>query len=409
MKTSTPVSRRRALGLLGAAPLAMSLRPALAATEPVKVGLIVSLSGAFASSGQLMVDAARLFLETEGRDMLGGRSVELVLRDDGGNNPELAKRLVQELVTRDRVRFLGGFGFTPNANAVAPLLNQAKVPCLLFNASASAITPRSPWFVRTAFTQWQINQPLGEWAATKRGWRRAYVLVADFAPGHEAQEAFTKGFTSQGGEILGAVRMPIQRPDFVPFLLRAKEAKPDVLFVFHPGGVEGSAFLRAYVQSGLREAGVQLIGTSDLTSEDELHHTGKLAEGVITAGQYSLVADRPANRRFVEAWRKAYPDSPLRPTYNAVGAWDGMRAICAAIAATDGGADSTAATRVLSNFSAESPRGPISIDPATRDIVQNVYLREVRPIDNAFGDHYGNVEFDVVPQVKDPWKAANPG
>jgi branched-chain amino acid transport system substrate-binding protein len=292
---------------------------------------------------------------------------------------------------------------------VAPLLNQAKIPCLLFNASASAITPRSPWFVRTSFTQWQINQPLGEWAAGVRGYKRAYVLVADFAPGHEAQEAFTKGFTGKGGEILGAVRMPIQRPDFVPFLLRAKEAKPDVLFVFHPGGVEGSAFLKAYAQSGLREEGVQLIGTSDLTGEDELPHSGRLASGVITAGQYSLVGDRPANRRFVEAWRKAYPDTPLRPTYNAVGAWDGMHAICSAIAATDGKADAVAAMKVLANFATESPRGPISIDPETRDIVQNVYIREVRAVATPFGDEYGNVEFDVVPRVKDPWKASNPG
>ena len=397
------LTRRGALSLLGAVPILARGRPA-AAAEPVKVGLVLTLSGPFASSGELMADAAKLFLATEGKQILGDQTVELVIRDDGGTNPDVAKRLTQELVTRDHVQYLGGFQWTPNANAVGPLLNQAKTPCVLFNASGVATTRLSPWFVRTAFTHWQINQPLGEWAAGSRGYKRAYVLVTDFAPGQDAEAAFTRGFTGAGGTIVGSIKMPIQSPNFVPFLLRAKDSKPDVVFAFHPGGVQTTAFMKAYAEAGLREAGIQMVGPGDLTSDEELPNMGRQALGVITAGQYSLVADRPANASFVAAWKAAYSLSPLRPNYMAVGAWDGMRAICEAVVATGGKADATAAIRSLSNFKADSPRGPVSIDPATRDIVQNVYVREVKQV----GDEVGNVEFVTIPQVKDPWKAANP-
>lgn len=395
-------SRRTALKLLSAAPAMAYVSRGLAA-EPVKVGLILTMSGPFASSGEIMANAAKLYLATEGRAVLGGQPVELVIRDDGGANPDAAKRLVQELVTREKVQYLGGFQWTPNANAVGPLLNQAKTPCVLFNASGANTTRLSNWFVRTAFTHWQINLPLGQWAAGK-GYKRAYVLVTDFAPGHDAEAAFTKGFTGKGGEIVDTVRMPIQSPNFVPFLLRAKEAKPDVVFAFHPGGVQASSFMKAYAESGLREAGIQLIGPGDLTSEEELPNIGKSALGVITAGQYSLVGDRPANRAFVEAWRQAYGFQSVRPNYMAVGAYDGTAAICAAIAATAGKADAAAAMTTLSGFRSESPRGPISIDPTTRDIVQNIYIREVKEV----GGELSNVEFVTLPSVSDPWKRMNP-
>lgn len=401
---ATTLSRRRALSLLAAGPAFAAVRRA-AAAEPVKVGLILTMSGPFASSGEIMANAAKLYLATQGRTVLGGRQVELVIRDDGGTNPDTAKRLVQELVTRDRVQYLGGFQWTPNANAVGPLLNQAKVPCVLMNASGANTTRLSPWFARTSFTHWQINDPLGRWAAGTKGYRRAYVLVTDFAPGQDAEGAFTKGFTEKGGEIVAAVRMPIQSPNFVPFLLRAKEAKPDVVFAFHPGGVQTSAFMKAYAEAGLKDAGIQLIGPGDLTSDEELPNIGRTALGVITAGQYSLVADRPANQAFVDAWKAAYGFAPVRPNYMAVGVWDGMHAICTAVAATGGKADPAGAMRAISAFKSDaSPRGPISIDPATRDIVQNIYIREVRMV----GDEPGNVEFETIPDVKDPWKALNP-
>jgi len=401
---AVPLSRRLALGLLATGPTLAAVRPAIAA-EPVKVGVVLTMSGPFASSGEIMANAAKLFLATQGDTVLGGQRVELIIRDDGGTNPDAAKRLVQELVVRDRVQYLGGFQWTPNANAVGPLLNQAKVPCILWNASGANTTRLSLWFARTAFTHWQVNLPLGQWAAGTKGWRRAYVLVTDFGPGQDAEGAFVKGFTEKGGEIVATARMPIQSPNFVPLLLRAREAKPDVLFAFHPGGVQTAAFLKAYAEAGLREAGIPLIGPGDLTSDEELPNAGRLALGVITAGQYSMVADRPANRAFVAAWKAAYGLSPVRPNYMAAGAWDGMHAICTAVAATGGKADAAAAMRAISNFRTDdSPRGPVSIDPATRDIVQNIYIREVRMV----GDEPGNVEIETIPGVRDPWKAANP-
>lgn len=398
------MTRRRAIGLLAAAPAAARPRRAVAA-EPVKVALILTMSGPFASSGLIMANAAKLYLATEGRKVLGDQQVDLIIRDDGGTNPDMAKRLVQELVTRDRVQYLGGFQWTPNANAVGPLLNQAKTPCVLMNAAGANTTRLSPYFIRTSFTQWQINEPLGEWAAAAKGYRRACVLVTDFAPGQDAEGAFAKGFAAKGGEVAATVRMPIQSPSFVPFLLRAREVKPDVVFAFHPGGVQASAFMKAYAEAGLKEAGIQLIGPGDITSDEELPNIGTAATGVITAGHYSLVADRPANQAFVEAWKAAYGFSPVRPNYMAVGAWDGMHAICTAIAATGGKPDAARAMQALASFTAEaSPRGAVSIDPATRDIVQNIYIREVKMA----GGELGNVEFATIPAVKDPWKAMNP-
>lgn len=397
------LTRRQALSLLAVTGAAVSRQAA--AAEPVKVGLLLTMSGPFASSGQIMANAAKLYLATQGKQVLGDHQVDLVIRDDGGANPDTAKRLVQELVTRDRVQYLGGFQWTPNANAVGPLLNQAKVPCVLMNASGVNTTRLSPWFARTSFTHWQVNEPLGQWAAGTKGYKRAYTLVTDFGPGHDAEEAFIKGFTGKGGQIGASVRMPIQNPNFVPYLLRAKDAKPDAVFAFHPGGTQTSAFMKAYAESGLKDAGIQLIGPGDLTSDEELPNVGDAALGVITAGQYSLIADRPANKAFVAAWRSAYTFDPVRPNYMAVGAWDGMHAICTAIAATGAQRDAKAAMDTLSRFKTDaSPRGPISIDPETRDIVQNIYIREVKTV----GGELGNAEFYTFPDVKDPWKVLNP-
>ncbi|KAB2759874.1 ABC transporter substrate-binding protein [Brucella anthropi] len=404
MMTGLQFTRRRALGIFAAVPLAGLAGRTHAAGAPVKIGLVLTMSGPFASSGQIMANAARLYLETDAKALLGDIPVELVIRDDGGANPDVAKRLVQELVTRDGVQYLGGFQWTPNANAIAPLLNKAKVPCVLFNASGANTTQLSPWYARTAFTHWQVNQPLGEWASGTRGFKRAYLLTTDFAPGHDAEESFTKGFTSKGGEIITSVKMPIQSPNFVPFLLAAKDKKPDVIFAFHPGGVQASAFMRACQEADLRGAGIQLIGPGDLTSDEELPNIGTAALGVVTAGQYSMAGDRPANKAFVDAWKKAYGFSPVRPNYMAAGAYDGMHLICSAIAATKAQADAEAAMEAMKTFRAESPRGPISIDPETRDIVQNIYIREVREV----GGELANVEIETIPEVKDPWKIEHP-
>lgn len=397
------VSRRHALGLLGAATLALAAGPSLAA-DPVKVGLIFTTSGPFASSGDIMTKAANLYMKTEAPKILGDIKVELIIRDDGGANPEVAKRLVQELVARDRVQYLGGFQWTPNANAIAPLLNQAKVPTVLMNAAGASTTRMSKYIARTSFTLWQSSYHLGRWAAGK-GYKTAYILVTDFAPGHDSEAAFVKGFTDAGGTVIGDVRMPIQSPNFVPFLQRARDAKPDVVFAFHPGGVQAAAFMKAQAEVGLAAAGIKLIGPGDLTSDEELPNIGAAAEGVITAHHYSLAADRPANAAFLSAWNAAYGTDGVRPNYMAVGVWDGMHAIVEAIAATGGKRDPAASMEALAHFVAEdSPRGPIHIDPDTRDIVQNIYIREVRMIDGK----PANIEIETIPQVKDPWKEANP-
>jgi branched-chain amino acid transport system substrate-binding protein len=387
------VTRRRALQLI-AAPALLSLTPAHAASR-VKVGLLLTMSGPFASSGEIMANAAKLYLKTQAPKILGEHSIELVIRDDGGANPETAKRLVQELVTRDRVQYLGGFQWTPNANAIAPLMNQAKIPCVLMNAAGAHTTSMSQYFVRTSFTQFQLDVPLGQWAAGTKGYKKGYVLVTDYVPGHEAEQAFVRGFTEKGGTIVDSVRMPIQSPNFVPFLQRVRDTKPDVLFAFHPGGVQALAFMSAYAEVGLKAAGVQLIGPGDLTSDEELPSLGNLALGTITASHYSYAAERPANAAFVSAWRDEYGPN-LRPNYMAVGVWDGMHAICSAIAATNGRADSEAALAALKTFRSDaSPRGPIAIDPATRHVVQNVYIREVRPVQGGVA----NVEFQTFENV----------
>lgn len=398
----TRMSRRHALGLLAATPIAAATRAAHAAA-PVRVGLIFTTSGPFASSGDIMNKAAALFMTTRSAAVLKGQAVELVVRDDGGANPEVAKRLVQELATRDRVQYLGGLQWTPNANAVGPLVTQARLPFVLMNAGAAPITRLSPYFVRTSFTTWQSSYHLGQWAA-KKGFTRVYTLVTDFAPGLDCEAAFTRGFVGPGRTISGGVRMPVQSPNFVPFLQRARDAQPDAVFAFHPGGVQTGAFMKAYAEAGLKAKGIALIGPGDLTSDEELPAIGAIAEGVITAHHYSAAGDRAANRTFLAAWQKAY-GTDVRPNYMAVGVWDGLHAICAAIAATGGRADVAASMHALTRFeSADSPRGPIRIDPATRDIIQNMYIREVRMVKG----QPANVEFETIPNVKDPWKEFNP-
>jgi branched-chain amino acid transport system substrate-binding protein len=395
------ISRRHALAGL-AAPAILRLRAARAGA-PVKVGLIMTTSGPFASSGDMMNKAADLFMASKVPAILGAQKLELIKRDDGGPNPEAAKRLVQELVVRDRVQYLGGIQWSPNANAVAPLVTQAKIPCVIMNAGTSQTVRLSPYVTRTSHTVWQSAYPMGAWAARNK-LRRVYTLVTDFTGGIDAEQGFTKALTDGGGTVVASVRMPIQSPDFVPFLQRVKDTKPEAVFVFHPGGSQTAPFLRAAAEVQLLQSGISLIGTGDITSDEELPGTGSTAVGVITTHHYSAAADRPANKEFLELWHKAY-GTTLRPNYMAVGVWDGLHVICACIAATKGEPDLAGAMAVIKGYhDAGSPRGPISIDPDTRDIVQNEYVREVRMVD---GQPW-NIEFETIPAVKDPWKAFNP-
>ncbi|MCG5242895.1 ABC transporter substrate-binding protein [Azospirillum doebereinerae] len=365
-----------------------------------KVGLVVSLSGPTASLGQQIERGAKLYQSLHKND-LGDDTVELIVRDDTGPAPDVAKRLAQELVVRDKVDVLAGIIFTPNANAIAPIATQAKVPFVIMNAASWATTKASPYIVRVSQTLPQITVPLAQWAAKQPDIKSVYTLVSDYAPGIEAEEAFASGLKEAGKTVTASVRVPVQSPDFVPFLQKVKDAKPDALYVFLPGGTQSTALMKAYQSLGLKEAGVRLIGSGEVAVEDELPNMGDAALGVVTGFHYSTSHDSKLNADFVKAWQAAYGADSV-PTFMGVGGYDGMAAIHGAIKALKGKFTGEAAVEAMRHWSAESPRGPIAIDPDTRDIVQNIYIRRVEKVDGALR----NVEFETFAAVKDPGKAA---
>ena len=372
-----------------------------AAAQTVRVGFLGVYSGAFAPLGEYIDKGAKLYMKNNADKLPPGVKIELVVRDAGGPNPDKAKQLVQEMVVRDKIQILTGLVFTPNALAIAPLATEAKLPTAIMNAGASVITTRSPYLARFSFTLWQSSYPLGQWAARK--YKSAYILVSDFGAGHDSEAAFEKGFSDGGGQIVAKVRMPLQSPDFVPFMQRVKDTKPDILFAFIPAGKQATAIMKAYGELGLDKAGIKFIGPGDITTDEELPNMGDVALGALTAHHYSAAADRPANKAFVAAWRKEYGANST-PNFMAVGAWDAMDAIYQAIREQRGKIDPEKTMEIFKNYTnPNSPRGPIAIDPETRDIVQNEYIREVRRV----GGQLANVEIETIPHVKDQWKELN--
>jgi len=393
-------ARRNSLAVCGLAMLVLS-QPAAAAA--VKVGLILTYSGPNASLGEEIDNGVKLYVKEHEKELPPSVTLDIVRRDDTGPSPDVAKRLAQELITREKVQFLAGVVWTPNATAIAPLTKEAKIPFVIMNAAGANITRLSPYVVRTSFTLWQSSYPLGQWAA-KQGLKKAYTAVTDYAPGHDGEAAFIKGFTEAGGTILGSLRMPIKDPDFAPFLQRVKDAKPDLLYVFVPGGKQATALMKAFGELGLAAAGIKLVGPQDITTDEELPNMGDAPLGVVTAGSYAVVAKRPQNAAFLAAWRRDYGTKSI-PSFMSVDGWDGMAAIFAAIKAENGRIDPDKTMAILKGWkNPDSPRGPIEIDPATGDIIQNIYIRRVEKV----GDQLGNFEFDMIPQVKDPWKVLNP-
>ncbi|MGE5305583.1 MAG: ABC transporter substrate-binding protein [Alphaproteobacteria bacterium] len=370
--------------------------------QTVKVGFMSTFSGPGAAQGDQLDKGVKLYMKLNGGKLPKGVKVDLISRDDTGANPDVAKRIAQELIVRDKVQILTGFVWTPNAAAIAPLTAEAKVPYISMNAAGVNILNLSPYMARVSFTLWQSVYPLGQWAAKK--FKRAYTAVSDFAPGHEAEEGFTKGFKDGGGEIIDSVRIPLANPDFVPYMQRVKDAKPDVLFGFNPAGKQATAMIKAYADLGLNKAGIKYIGPGDITTDEELQGMGDAAIGVITVHHYSAAADRPANKAFVAAYKKAYGQK-LNPGFMAVGAWDGMDLIFYVIRAQKGKLDPDKTMELIKHYkNPNSPRGPIAIDPETRDIIQNEYLREVRKV----GGQLANVEIETIAtQLKDPWKELN--
>ena len=380
----------------------IALASTAASAQTVKLGIIDSYSGPMAGVGEQLDRGIRLYMKQHEKDLPPGVKLEIIRRDDTGPNPEVAKRLAQELITRDHVQLLGGVVFTPNALSIAPLATEAKVPLIIMNAGTAMITTKSPYIARVSFTLWQSSYPLGQWAA-KHGIKTVYSVVSDYGPGIDAEQAFTKGFTDNGGKMVGTVRIPLANPDFVPFLQRAKDAKPDAVFSFVPAGKEATGLMKTFGDLGLRQAGIRLIGPGDITTDEELQNMGDVALGVVTMFHYSAAATRPTNLAFVKAY-KAMFGATQEPSFEVVGGYDGMAAIFHVIDAQKGKIDPDKTMALLKGWKDDdSPRGPIYIDPETRDIVQNEYLRRVEMVNGQLE----NVELETIPMVKDPWKVIN--
>jgi branched-chain amino acid transport system substrate-binding protein len=395
---------RFAVALTIAASTVSALGPMPAAAQTVvKIGLISSYSGFVAQAADQAQKGIDLYLNEHEQDLPPGVRVELIRRDDT-SNPEVGKRLAQELITRERVQLLSGTVLSPVAAAIAPLTAEAKVPLLISIAAAGVEIPRmSPYVARVTVTLWQLGYPIGKWAA-EQGWKKAYTAVSDFIPGHDSEAAFTKGFSDGGGQIVGAVRFPPSNPDFAPFAQRVRDAKPDVAFLWVPAGQQGAAMIKAVNDLGVRQAGIGVISTQDLLPDEELPRMGDAPLGIITSGTYSSAGERPANTAFLAAWKREYADSAI-PNFLSVDAWDGMAAVFDLIKATQSKFTADEAMAFFKTWkNPDSPRGPIMIDPETRDIVQNVYIRRVERQNGKLA----NVEIATIPMVKDPWKQLNP-
>jgi branched-chain amino acid transport system substrate-binding protein len=360
----------------------MALFGSGASAEPsIKIGLIMPMTGALASNGKQIVAAAKLYMQQHG-DTVAGKKIELIVRDDG-TLPDMSKRITQELLTNEKVDIIGG-GITAGIMAIAPLVTETKTPTVVMLSGSSIVTEKSPYIVRTSFTLEQSSVVLADWAA-KNGIEKVVTIVSDFAPGYEAEAAFKQRIESRGGHVIEALRVPLQNPDFAPFLQRAQDAKPQALFVFVPAG-QGAVFAKQFLERGLDEAGIKLIGPGDVTDDDVLPNMGDAMIGTVTAHFYSAAHPSPANKAFVEAFEAQYK---YRPNFMAVSGYDGMNLIYEALRKTNGITEGDALVTAMKGMHWESPRGPMSIDPVTRDVVDNVYMRRVEKVK---GELY-NVEF----------------
>ncbi len=359
-----------------------------------KIGLILPMTGQQASTGRQIEAAAKLYMAQHG-DTVAGKKIQLIIKDDT-TIPDVTKRLAQELVVNEQVDVLAGFGITPAALATAPIATQSKTPMVVMAAATSSITQASPYIVRTSFTLAQASVAMGDWAP-KNGIKKVVTLVSDYGPGIDAEKYFIERLQFNGGQVVDSLRVPMRNPDFAPFLQKVRDAKPDALFVFVPSGA-GAAVMKQFLERGMDKAGIKLIGTGDVTDDDQLNDMGDGALNVVTSHHYAAAHPSAVNKKFVEAFQKA--NKGMRPNFMAVGGYDGMRVIYEALKATKGQGGGDALLAAMKGQIFESPRGPMFIDSQTRDVVHNIYLRKVQRQDGQLH----NVEFDVIKDVKDPGK-----
>lgn len=386
----------RAVGKLLVLSASVVALTGVAHAEDLKIGMVLSMSGPFADYGKQIKNGVDLYMSEHG-DEVAGRKVQILVRDDTGMAPDVAKREAQQLLIKDKVDILAGFDLTPNAFSVAPIATKAKVPMVVMNAATSSITEKSPNIVRVSMTL-----PQGAWAMAK--WaldndvKTVYTLVADYGPGHDAEEQFTKTFTEGGGQVVGSVRTPPTEPSYTAYLRRLKDSKPDAAFFFVPPGSSMVSLAKEFKGMGLDQDGILEMGPGDLADENSLAALGDAAVGMITAFHYSEAHDSPENKRFVEAHYKAYPND--RPNFMEVAGYDGMHLIYEALKQTDGDASADKFMAAVKGMKWESPRGPVEIDAETRDIIQNEYIRRIEDVDGKLQ----NVEFATYEAVKDPGK-----
>jgi branched-chain amino acid transport system substrate-binding protein len=384
------------LRFIAAAALALPL--AAQAQQPIKIGIILPYTGQFADAARQLDDGIKLYVQQKG-DAVAGRKLEFIRKDTAGIAPDVAKRLAQELVVRDHVDVLAGFALTPNAMAAGDVSAEAKKFMVVMNAATSIITTKSPYMVRTSLTTPQLNESLGTWAAKKDGIKRVYTMVSDYGPGHDAEQAFQAAFKAAGGEVIGSVRFPTNNPDFSAFVQRAKDMNPEAIYLWVPGGAQPAALGKALAERGIDARQTKVLGQLELASEEARKAMGDVAIGIITSSHYDPNHHSALNREFVKAYTAL--SGGRTPNFFSVGGYDGMHLIYEALKKTRGKADGEALVAAAKGMRWESPRGPISIDPETRDIVQTVYIQRVEKV----GGELKNVEFDKIENVKDPVKA----
>lgn len=378
------------------AALAMMGASAAMAQQPIKIGVILTLSGQFADAGIQLDNGIKTYMKQKG-DMVAGRKIEIIRKDTGGVAPDIAKRLAQELVVRDRVDILAGFVLTPNALAAADVSAEAKKFMVLMNAATSIITTKSPYMIRTSVTLPQIAETFGTWAV-KSGVKKTYSMVTDYGPGHDFEAGFHRAFKAAGGDVIGAVRFPVANPDFSAFIQRAKDVNPESIMIFVPGGAQPAALGKAFAERGIDPNKVKILGSGETTAEQALKSMGDAGLGIITAWHYDYKLDNPLNREFVKVFNEMHGRNP---DFFSIGGYDGMHAIYEAIKKANGKTDGDALIAAAKGLKWESPRGPMSIDPETRDVVQTIYIRRVQKV----GNELVNVPFDKIENVKDPVKA----